>query len=133
MKKIFFATLLALLTLASCTKEDPAAWLDGTHWRYTYTENTGRKITCELGLKANSYNKGELVITDKYSSHYTEWNNNWRWWVSSYTYDGEHGTIYLSPVNAGVHEGNANFTLNYDQKKMYLNTPIDSYTLERTK
>lgn len=123
--------VVAILTFAACTKEDNTKWIDGTSWRYSYIESSGRKITCNLSLKKG----GELSITDQYSSWQTEWYDRFQYRVESYTYDGDKkGTIELQGVNYYSEDHTtAHFTLNYDQKKMSLSTPNGSYTLERTK
>lgn len=128
MKKALIAIILAILTLAACTKDDdPAAFLDGTRWSYSYTENTGRKITCDLSLRKNG---GGLVITDRYSSSQTGWSDRWEYHVKTYTYDGTHGTISLQQGSSYTENGIATFTLNTPKTKMHLNCPIGSYTLE---
>lgn len=129
MKKLALIAIAALTMLAACTKEnDPAAAIDGSRWAYSYTESSGRKITCNLSLRENG---GELTITDRYSSHYTEWNDYWRYYIKSYTYDGTNGTIELRSGSAYTEDGTATFRLNDIQSKMYLSTPKGSYTLDR--
>ena len=117
------------LTLAACTKDDPAAAIDGSRWAYSYTESSGRKYTCNLTLKKS----GGLVITDRYSSWQTEWNNRYEYSVKSYTFDGTSGTINLQHANAYTQDGTATFTLNYDQKKMSISCSDFYCTLERIK
>lgn len=129
MKKILLIAA-AILMLSSCTKDD-SKWIDGTSWRYSYTESSGRVKTCSLTLR----NGGNLTITDRYSSSQTAWSDKWEYQVKSYTYDGDKsGTIELRGVNYYAEDNaTATFTLNYDQKKMSLSTPNGSYTLDRTK
>ena len=120
----------AVLLFAACTK-DESKWIDGTAWHYKYTESSGRVKTCDLTLR----NGGNLTITDRYSSSQTEWSDRWEYQVKSYTYDGDKtGTIQLVGITYYAQDNaTANFTLNYDQKKMSLSTPNGSYTLERTR
>ena len=127
MKKALFAILLATLTLAACTKDDPAAAIDGSRWAYSYTESSGRKYTCNLTLKKG----GGLVITDRYSSWQTEWNNRYEYSVKSYTFDGTNGTINLQHANAYTQDGTASFRVNDIHSKMYISTPNGSFTLDR--
>jgi len=128
MKKLLLI-LSAVLCLSACTK-DESKWIDGTRWRYSYTESSGRVKTCSLTLR----NGGNLTITDRYSSSQTAWSDKWEYQIKSYTYDGDKsGTIELRGANAYSSDGSARFTLNYDQKKMSLSTPNGSYTLDRTK
>lgn len=128
MKKLALIAFAAIMMLAACTKEnDPAAAIDGSRWAYSYTESSGRKITCNLSLRQG----GGLAITDRYSSWQTEWNNRWEWSIKSYTYDGTNGTIKLKKGNAYTADGTATFRLNDIQSKMYLSTPQGSYTLDR--
>ena len=129
MKKLLIIAA-AILTLAACTKEDSTKWIDGTQWRYSYTESSGRVKTCSLTLRKG----GGLTITDRYSSSQTAWSDKWKYNITSYTYDGDKSsTIELRGANAYSSDGSARFTLNYDQKKMSLSTPNGSYTLDRTK
>jgi hypothetical protein len=129
MKKLLIIAA-AILTLAACTKEDSTKWIDGTQWRYSNTESSGRVKICSLTLR----NGGNLTITDRYSSSQTAWSDKWEYQIKSYTYDGDKsGTIELRGANAYSSDGSARFTLNYDQKKMSLSTPNGSYTLDRTK
>lgn len=130
MKKLLIIAA-AILTLAACTKEDATKWIDGTHWRYSYTESSGRVKTCSLTLR----NGGNLTITDRYSSSQTAWSDKWEYQVKSYTYDGDKsGTIELRGVNYYAEDNaTANFTLNYNNEKMSISTPNGSYTLDRTK
>lgn len=128
MKKLALIAIAAIMLLAACTKEnDPAAAIDGSRWSYSYTESSGRKITCNLTLRQG----GGLAITDRYSSWQTEWNNRWEWSIKSYTYDGTNGTINLRKNSAYTADGTATFRLNDIQSKMYLSTPEGSYTLDR--
>ena len=127
MKKALFAILMATLTLAACTKDDPAAAIDGSRWAYSYTESSGRKYTCNLTLKKG----GGLVITDRYSSWQTEWNNRYEYSVKSYTFNGTNGTINLQHANAYTQDGTASFRVNDIQSKMYISTPNGSFTLDR--
>lgn len=128
MKKLALIVFAAIMLLAACTKEnDPTAAIDGSRWTYSYTESSGRKRTCNLRLGQG----GELTITDCYSSHYTEWNDHWRYYIKSYTYDGSNGTIELRSGSAYTEDGTATFRLNDIQSKMYLSTPKGSYTLDR--
>lgn len=127
MKKLALIAFAAIMLLAACTKDDPAAAIDGSRWAYSYTESSGRKITCNLTLKQG----GNLVITDRYSSWQTEWNDRWEYSIKSYTYDGTNGTINLRKGNAYSEDGTATFKLNDIQSKMYLSTPEGSYTLDR--
>lgn len=129
MKKLLIIAA-AILTFASCTKDD-SKWIDGTSWRYSYTESSGRVKTCSLTLRKG----GGLTITDRYSSSQTAWSDKWEYQVKSYTYDGDKsGTIELRGVNYYAEDNaTATFTLNYDQKKMSLSTPNGYYTLDRTK
>ena len=131
MKKPLPILAAAILMLASCTKEeDTTRWINGTHWRYNYTESTGRNITCALTLK----NDGTLTITDRYNGPATSWSDRWEYRVTSYTYDGDRsGTITLQGINYyATPNATARFTLNYDQKQMDLSTPNGTYTLTRT-
>jgi hypothetical protein len=130
MKKLLIIAA-AILTLAACTKEDSTKWIDGTQWRYSYTESSGRVKTCSLTLRKG----GGLTITDRYSSSQTAWSDKWEYQVKSYTYDGDKsGTIELRGVNYYAEDNaTANFTLNYNNEKMSLSTPNGSYTLDRTK
>lgn len=128
MKKLALIAIAALTMMAACTKEnDPAAAIDGSRWAYSYIESSGRKITCNVFLKEG----GRIAITDRYSSHYTEWDDRWEWSINSYTYDGTNGTINLRKGNAYTEDGTATFRLNDIQSKMYLSTPQGSYALER--
>lgn len=127
MKKLALIAFAAIMLLTACTKDDPAAAINGSRWAYSYTESSGRKITCNLSLR----NGGELTITDRYSSHYTEWNDRWRYYIKSYSYDGTNGTIELRSVSAYTEDGTATFRLNDIKSKMYLSTPKGSYTLDR--
>jgi hypothetical protein len=128
MKK-FVLILMATLSLAACSKDD-SKWIDGTQWKYNYTESSGRVKTCSLTLRKG----GNLTITDRYSSSQTSWSDKWEYQIKSYSYDGDKsGTIELRGANAYSSDGTAMFTLNYDQKKMSLSTPNGSYTLDRTK
>jgi hypothetical protein len=130
MKKLLIIAA-AILTLAACTKEDSTKWIDGTQWRYSYTESSGRVKTCSLTLRKG----GGLTITDRYSSSQTAWSDKWEYQVKSYTYDGDKsGTIELRGVNYYAEDNaTANFTLNYNNEKMSISTPNGSYTLDRTK
>lgn len=130
MKKLLIIAA-AILTLAACTKEDTTKWIDGTQWRYSYTESSGRVKTCSLTLR----NGGNLTITDRYSSSQTAWSDKWEYQVKSYTYDGnKSGTIELRGVNYYAEDNaTAKFTLNYNNEKMSISTPNGSYTLDRTK
>ena len=130
MKKLLIIAA-AILTLAACTKEDTTKWIDGTQWRYIYTESSGRVKTCSLTLRKG----GSLTITDRYSSSQTAWSDKWEYQVKSYTYDGDKsGTIELRGVNYYAEDNaTANFTLNYNNEKMSISTPNGSYTLDRTK
>ena len=130
MKRIFIISAV-ILTLAACTKEDTTKWIDGTQWRYSYTESSGRVKTCSLTL----HKGGSLTITDRYSSSQTAWSDKWEYQVKSYTYDGDKsGTIELRGVNYYAEDNAAaNFTLNYNNEKMSISTPNGSYTLDRTK
>ena len=130
MKKLLIIAA-AILTLAACTKEDTTKWIDGTQWRYSYTESSGRVKTCSLTLRKG----GNLTITDRYSSSQTAWSDKWEYQVKSYTYDGDKsGTIELHGVNYYAEDNaTANFTLNYNNEKMSISTPNGSYTLDRTK
>ena len=127
MKKLLIITA-AILTLAACTKEDTTKWIDGTQWRYSYTESSGRVKTCSLTLRKG----GSLTITDQNSWY---WNDKFEYQVKSYTYDGDKsGTIELRGVNYYAEDNaTANFTLNYNNEKMSISTPNGSYTLDRTK
>ncbi len=129
MKKLLLLATV-LLSLVACTKEDPTKWIDGTSWRYDYTENSGRVKTCALTLRKG----GNLTITDRYSSHQTAWSDRWEYQVKSYTYDGDKsGSISLRGVSYYAEDtATATFTLNYDQKKMSIFTPNGYYTMERT-
>lgn len=124
MKKLALIAFAALTMLAACTKDDPAAAIDGSRWSYSHTESSGRKKTCKLTLKKGS----SLVITDSYSDL---WNDRWEYSISSYTYNGHNGTIELRKGNAYTEDGTATFSLNDIQSKMYLSTPNGSYTLDR--
>lgn len=125
MKKLALIAIAAFTMLAACTKEnDPAAAIDGSRWAYSYTESSGRKITCNISLKKG----GRIAITDRYSDL---WNDRWEWSIKSYTYDGTSGTIELRKGNAYTENGTATFRLNDIQSKMYLSTPKGSYTLDR--
>ena len=130
MKRILIIAA-AILTLAACTKEDTTKWIDGTQWRYSYTESSGRVKTCSLTLRKG----GSLTITDRYSSSQTAWSDKWEYSVTSYTYDGDKsGTIELRGVNYYAEDNaTAKFTLNYNNEKMSISTPNGSYTLDRTK
>ena len=130
MKKLLIIAA-AILTLAACTKEDSTKWIDGTQWRYSYTESSGRVKTCSLTL----HKGGNLTITDRYSSSQTAWSDKWEYQVKSYTYDGDkYGTIELRGVNYYAEDNaTAKFTLNYNNEKMSISTPNGSYTLDRTK
>ena len=121
MKKLsLILAAAAMLLMTACTKEDSAAWINGTVWTYKLTDGT-HKVNVSLSLRKN----GELHITDQ-NSYY--WNNNWIYIVRSYTYDGDKtGTISLGG-SAG--DGTATFTLNTPKTKMYLSCPKGSYTLE---
>lgn len=127
MKKLLIIAA-AILTLAACTKEDTTKWIDGTQWRYSYTESSGRVKTCSLTL----HKCGNLTITDQNSWY---WNDKFEYQVKSYTYDGDKsGTIELRGVNYYAEDNaTANFTLNYNNEKMSISTPNGSYTLDRTK
>lgn len=120
--------VVAILTLAACTKEDTTKWIDGTSWRYKEIRNDGYTYICNLSLRRG----GELYISYE-NSYYASGHFQYR--VESYTYDGDkEGTIELQGVNYYSEDhATAHFTLNYDQKKMSLSTPNGSYTLERTK
>lgn len=125
MKKLALIAFAAIILLAACTKEnDPAAAIDGSRWAYSYTESSGRKITCNVSLKKG----GGIAVTDRYSDL---WNDRWEWSIDSYTYDGTNGTINLRGKGAYTEDGTATFRLNDIQSKMYLYTPKGSYTLER--
>ena len=130
MKKLLIIAA-AILTLAACTKEDSTKWIDGTQWRYSYTESSGRVKTCSLTLRKG----GNLTITDRYSSSQTAWSDKWEYQVKSYTYDGDKsGTIELRGVNYYAEDNaTAKFTLNYNNEKMSISTPNGSYTLDRSK
>lgn len=130
MKKLLIIAA-AILTLASCTKEDSTKWIDGTQWSYSYTESSGRVKTCFLALRKD----GSLTITDRYSSSQTAWSDKWEYQVKSYNYDGDKsGSIELRGVNYYAEDNaTANFTLNYNNEKMSISTPNGSYTLDRTK
>ena len=128
MKKLsLILAAAAMLLMTACTKDDSAAAIDGSRWAYSYTESSGRKYTCNLTLKKG----GGLVITDRYSSWQTEWNNRYEYSVKSYTFDGTNGTINLQHANAYTQDGTASFRVNDIQSKMYISTPNGSFTLDR--
>lgn len=127
MKKLALIAFAAMMILTACTKEDTAT-LDGTFWHCSNTESSGRTKTCSLSLRKNG---GELVITDKYSSWQTEWNNRWQYNVKSYTFDGINGTIELLSGSAYTQDGTSTFRVNDIQSKMYISTPNGSFTLDR--
>lgn len=128
MKKLALIAFAAITLLTACTKDpEPVTTLYNTRWAYSYTEYTGRKITCDLTLKEKG---GSLLITDSYSGQ-NAWNDRWTYGVYSYTFDGTNGTIYLQHGNAYTEDGTATFRLNDIQSKMYLSTPNGDYTLDR--
>ena len=128
MKKLAFIAIAALTMLAACTKDDSQS-LAGTYWHFS-GDDDGRKQTCSLTLEKNS---GTLTITDRYSSHYTEWSDRWEYRVTSYTYDGEKsGTLQLRGASSYAQDNaTASFTLNYNQSKMSISTPHGYFTMER--
>jgi hypothetical protein len=129
MKKSILLALAALALLATgCKKENPAAWIEGTHWHYQETRQDGYKYNCGLTLRKGS----ELSITFK-NGYYAS--GDYRYTVTAYTYDGDKsGTLTLRGLNYYAEaNATARFTLTYDQKQMHLSTPNGTYTLTRTK
>ena len=128
MKKAIIAILLATLTLAACKKEDPAAWIENTHWYYQETRQDGYKYKCNLTLRKG----GSLSVWFK-NGYYAS--GDFRYTITSYTYDGDKtGTVSLKGSNQYAEStATASFTLTYDQKQMYLSTPHGTYTLTRNR
>ena len=129
MKKAILIALAALAILATgCTKEDPAAWIEGTHWYYQETRQDGYKYKCSLTLRKG----GSLSVWFK-NGYYAF--GDYQYTVTSYTYDGNKtGTVSLKGTNQYADPtASASFTLTYDQKQMHLSTPHGTYTLTRDK
>ena len=132
MKKIFFALILAILALESCTKEDPTAWIDRTSWKFLEKNSEGFKTECNLYLRPN----GEVYYYRGFPPSYGYAYDEYRYNIISYTYNGDKsGTIKLKGVSQYNYneECTADFTLNYNNEKMTINTPHFYATLERTK
>ena len=128
MKKLsLILAAAAMLLMTACTKDDSAAWINGTSWRYKETKPNGYTYICNLSLR----NGGELYISYE-NSYYAS--GHYRYSVKSYTYDGDKsGTIELSGMNYYAEDhATATFTLNYNKEKMSISTPNGSYTMERT-
>ena len=125
MKKLLLI-LAAALCLSACTK-DESKLIDGTRWEYSNTDGT-RRVSVSLTMS-----KGSTLFISDQNSYY--WNDRYEYSVVSYTYDGDKsGSIELRGVGYYTEDkATATFTLNYNQKEMYLSSPNGYYTLERTK